>query len=68
MLRSDTSTALGGDEPLVSVFIEVGASDACVECNVVFEIKAICNVLGILEKLGLRRVFLGPVPLLLKLF
>jgi hypothetical protein len=48
MLRSDTSTALGGDQPLISVFIEVGAGDACIEGNVVFEIKAIRNVLGVL--------------------
>ena len=65
MLCSDTSTALGSDEPLVRVFIEVGAGDACVERNVVFEIKAICNVLGVLQKLWLRRVLLGPLPLLL---
>ena len=65
MLCSDASTALGGDEPFVSVLIEVGAGDAGVEGNVIFEIKAICNVLGVLQELGLRRVLLGPLPLLL---
>ena len=50
----------------IGAFVEFGAIDAGVELDVAAQIKAIGDMVGVFQDLGLRRVALAPVPFLLQ--
>ena len=54
--------------PAVGALVEGGAIDAGIELNVGAQIKAVGDVVGVFQDLGLRRVALAPVPFLLQFF
>ena len=53
-------------DQLIGAFVEFGAIDPCIELDIAAKIKAVGDVAGIFQDLGLRRVALAPIPLLLQ--
>ena len=66
--RAETSVAaLGRDRPAPRRLVEGGRGDARVELDVAAQVEAVGDVVEVAQDLGLRRVALGPLPLLLEL-
>ena len=56
------------NEPTILIFIKHCSLNSSTQIDIVMEVKFICNMIGILQNLWLRRIFLGPFPLLLQFF
>ena len=65
--RCDLLARVGGDPPRRGRLVEVGTDHPGLERDVPAQVEPVGDVPGVLQDLGLRRVPLGPLPLLLEI-
>ena len=68
VLRRNHIPPVSRHRPAPGRLIENGGHDPCFKLDFLPKLKTVCDVIGVLLNFRLRRVALGPFPVLLQLF